>query len=859
MKISWNWLKRHVDLSGLDARETGARFTMSVAELEGVEEFGATYDRVLAARVLAIKAHPGSEKLSIVTLDTGGAAVDAVSGAPGIRVGSVIPFALPGVVLEGLEGKPVVRETEVKGVRSPGVTCSESELGISGDHSGLMTFPGDTTPGTKLTEVLPAAHDYVLEIDNTSITHRPDLWGHRGIAREIAAMTGRALLPFDLSIPESDEDPLSVSVEAPDLCPRYTALAFGDLTIASSPAWMKLALSVTGVRPISNVVDITNFVMLDVGNPTHAFDARQIRGARIVVRRAKAGEVLTTLDGTDRALAGDDVVIADGEGGVALGGIMGGLNSEIQPDTSAVVLEAACFNARQIRRTSSRLGLRTEASARFEKGLDRLSALQATALFARLLKEFCPASKVASRFYDVAADAPAPTVIPIAQSFIRQKLGVDVTDASIRKTLEGLEFKVAREGDLLRVTVPTFRATRDITIPEDVVEEIGRIYGYDNVTPTPLLAPVAPTPRIESRRLERACRKHLAAMGYFEIMSYSFDSASFCNSIGYSLEGALELRNPISSDMPALRRSLLPNLLQAVQRNALSRDDFRLAELGRIFASAGAGEPPSPTRFPHPSTSLGAGEGGTTVLSAVPHQERRLAGAVYSRRGEQLELFRQVRGHVESLVAALGRGPGRLAMATRDPLSHPVPPSLDFAGGRHGGNEVPSAEVPSRPVPPHSPWLVAGKTLAISVGGVDVGALSVLNPVVRDKMKLRGRVIIFEINLEPIISAAEVVTLFAPLPRFPAVQNDLSVIVDVAVQHQLVESAIREAAGGLLVSVDLFALFRGEPIPEGKKSLSFHLAFRSPDRTLEDTEIQPVVQRVVDALRAKVGGEIRVA
>jgi len=799
MKISWNWLKRHADLSGLDPREVGNRFTMSVAELERVEELGATYDRVLVARVRGLRPHPNSDKLSLVELDLGDSVVEAVSGAPGIRIGSLIPFALPGTVLEGLPDKPMVRVTELRGVTSPGVTCSENELGISGDHSGLMVFPEGTPVGARLTDVLPA-HDFVLEIDNTSITHRPDLWGHRGIAREIAAMTGRGLNPFDLSIPQTDDDPLAVSVEAPDLCPRYTALAFEDVAVAGSPLWMKLALSVTGVRPINNVVDITNFVMLDVGNPTHAFDARHLRGNRILVRRARPGERLTTLDGTDRELARDDVVIADAEGGVALGGVMGGLNSEIAADTSRVVLEAACFHPGQIRRTSSRLGLRTEASVRFEKGLDRLCPLQATALFSRLLRELVPTSRVCSRFYDVAAPELPRTVIRIAPAFIRQKLGVELPTSRMKAMLENLDFSVAESPDGFEVTVPTFRATRDVTIPEDVVEEIGRIYGYDNVPPQPPLAAVSPPPRTASRRVERKTRHHLASLGYFEVLSYSFDSAPFCASIGYPLDGAVELRNPISAEMPALRRSLVPNLLAAAGRNALNSEEFKLCELGRTF-------------FP------------ARTSGAIPQQERHVAGVVYSRRSDPLDLLRRVKGDVESLASGLGKGA--------------------LAWGPGG--------------PDLACWLVPGKTLAVSIGGHAVGALSVLNPVVRDRMKLRGTLVLFELDLEPLIDVPDQVTLFAPLPRYPAVANDLSVIVDLEVPHGDVERTIREAAGDLLAEVEMFALFRGAPIPEGRKSLSFHLTFRSPDRTLEDKDVTPRMQAILAALRDRVRGEIRVA
>lgn len=804
MYISWNWLKRHVNLDGLNPMELANRFTMSVAELEGIVEFGASYDKVVAARVLAVERHPDSDKLSVVQLDLGDRRVDAVSGAPGIAAGLTIAFALPGVVLEGLEGKPVVREVEIRGVKSPGMTCSERELGISDDHSGLMLLPEGTAAGTRLTDLLPV-HDFIMEIDNKSITHRPDLWGHRGLAREVAALVKRPMLPFDHCVPASTEEPLRVEVHAPDLCPRYTALVFDKVTIGPSPQWLKVALSLVGIRPISNVVDITNFVMMDVGNPTHAFDARFVEEDAIIVRRANPGETLTTLDGVVRPLLPDDVVIADGKKGVALGGVMGGENSEIQDDTSRVVLEAACFNHIAIRRTSSRLGLRTEASARFEKGLDRLSPVQATALFARLLKELCPGSRVASRFYDVSAPEPDPTVVHVSTDFIRQKMGADISDEYMKTTLEALEFGVEQEGADLVIAVPTFRATRDIGIPEDIVEEIGRVYGYDNVTPEPIMAPVAPVPRVPARQLTSQVRRRMVAQGFTEILSYSFASASFAETIGLSLEGSVELANPISSDLPVLRRSLVPGLLQAVAKNSLHRDAFSLFEVGRTFEPA-LTDPDIPRR------------------DRIPVQFRSLAAVVYRRKADNLELYRWLKGHVENLAEHLQRG------------------AVSFETADHPGGH---------------PWLVPGRTQAVLIDGRVCGYISLMNPVVRDRLKLRGKAALVELNLEPLISSPEQVTLFKPLPRFPGIQNDLSVIVDAQVTHQQVLEVIEEAGGPLLESTELFALFRGDPIPEGKKSLSFHLMFRSAQGTLADEQVEPVVEGILAALKQNLGGEIR--
>lgn len=800
MKISWNWLKRHLDLEGLDPWDVANRFTMSVAELEGVEELGTTASKVLTARVKSVTRHEKSDKLMVLEVDLGDRVVTAVSTAPNIRPGIVFPFATPGAVLEGVEGKPVVSEVEFKGVRSLGVTCSEKELGISQDHTGLLEFPEGTPVGVRLTDFLPL-HDFVFEIDNKSITHRPDLWGHRGVAREIGALVGRKLLPFDVTIPKGPADPLKVRVEVPELCPRYTALVFDGVRVGQSPLWLKVMLNYVGVRPINNVVDLTNFVMLDVGNPTHAFDARFLASDTIVVRRGLPGETLRTLDNVVRDLSPDDVVIADGERAVALGGVMGGENSQIREDTTRVVLEAACFNPTAIRRTSARLGLRTEASARFEKGLDLSSPIQATALFARLMQEVCPSSFVASRFYCVSVPEPEPTVIKVSPAFIRRRLGVDLPDQRMREILESLEFKVAVEGSSFLVTVPSFRAVRDVKIPVDIVEEVGRIYGYHNIRPVPLLAPVAPPPVVVSKQVEETVRDVLSACGYIEVMSYSFDSSTVANQIGYFLEGAVELVNPISSDLPVLRRHLMPNLLVHSARNSLFREDFRIFECGRVF-------------FPAP-------RGGE-----IPHQERHVAGIICSRTLDNQHLYRLARGHVEAMLAKLGRSAAIF-----------VPPAERW----------------------NVPWAVPGKARSVVVGqsGAECGLVSILNPLVRDALKLRSKAAWFEVDLEPLISAPKIQQQFEPLPRHPAIQNDLSVIVDAAVPYQKVYDVIVEAGGRLLEKPVLFATFSGPPIPEGKKSLSFHLSFRSRDRTLQDEEVQPLVENIMAQLASKVGGEVR--
>ena len=797
MKLSWRWLERHVDLSGLEPAELANRFTMAVAELEGIEEVGAGMESVIVGRITAARPHPGAEKLALVDMDLGGRFETLVSGAPNCAVGLLTAVALPGARLPGRE----VTVATIRGVESRGMTCSEADLGLTDDDTGLLVLPADTRPGTPLADLTPL-HDWIIEIDNKSLTHRPDCWSHRGIARELAALTMRPLKGLDLSLEFTTDMPIQVRVDDQDLCPRYTAVCYRGVTVAPSPLWLKTMLHRVEVRPISNVVDLTNFVMLDVGNPVHAFDTRFVRREEIVVRRGQEGEILVTLDEQERKIVSSDIIIADGERGVALGGIMGGLDSEIVDDTTDLILESASFQASAIRRTSSRLGLRTEASARFEKALDPAFAAHSSLLFGRMLKELDPGVEVASAFIDVAAPLPAPTIIETSCAFIRRKLGDDVSDARIIEILESLEFVVAADSDALRVTVPTFRATKDIGIPEDLVEEVGRMIGYDNITPTPPLAPVQPPPRPPSRGIERRVRHFMVLGGGVEVMQYSFDSAAWAETIGYSLEGAVRLANPISADMPVMRRSLIPNLLAALGRNQTHRDEVLLFELGRIFTQPEA-------------------EG------AIPHQERHLGAVFCAADALRPELsFRRTKWVMEQLPGINERGDYRLETADEHP---------------------------------DLPWVTEGRLLVVrdQGSGEVVGWMGQVNPVLCAKARLRGGVGFFELDLEPMIAAPRKELVYSPLPRFPRITYDLSFIVERAVTHQAVMDGIVATGGEFLVDTELVAVFEGNPIPEGRKSLSYRLTFGSEDRTLRDDEVRPAVDAVIARVSKDTGGYLR--
>ncbi|MBL6975971.1 MAG: phenylalanine--tRNA ligase subunit beta [Deltaproteobacteria bacterium] len=799
MKFSWNWLSDYVDLAGIDPGAVADRFTLTVAELEGVEETGCGLKDVLVGRVAAVEPHPDADKLVVVEMDLGDRRVRGVSGAPNIRVGLVTPVALPGC---RLPGGMEIKATDVRGVTSEVVVLSERETGLSDDHSGVIELPADTRLGESFPHVLPL-EDVVFDVDNKSITHRPDLWGHHGVAREVAAMLRLPLKPLETEFPTIDADPLQVIVDDAADCPRYMAMCYSGVKVAPSPFWMGQRLRAVGMRPISNVVDVSNFVMLATGEPTHAFDMRQLNGDTIRVRRAGEGEPFRTLDGLDHELTGDDLLIADAERGVALAGVMGGENSEISDDTSDVVLECATFHPGMVRKTSVRHGLRTESSARFEKSLDPNLPSRAMALFTRLLLELSPGAAPSSRVYDVAGFSLEPVKVPLDPAYVAARLGVPVPAEKTRAILESLEFEVvARKGGAFEVTVPTFRATRDVSIPEDLVEEVGRVIGYDQVPPAPPSAPVALVPRDPARVLASRVRKVLSfSCGLDEVLTYSFDSREVLERIGFEPPCPVCLKNTLSSDMATLRTDLVPNLLAAVEKNAKRFREFGIYEVGRVFS-------------------------GEHTDEGIPVQTPHVGLALYDRSAREVDgasrLFQRLKGIIQLLVRSL---------------------------------DLHDAKV-EYPVDVDRPWMHPRRTVSIDVGGVSVGAQCGVHPATLKGLDVLGNAVVAEIDLDAVADLVVRERKFAPVPRFPSIQSDVSFVVEEKAPSGTLEELVKANGGDDLASVELVAVYSGPPVPAGFKSLSFSMTFQAPDRTLSEEEVKTAVDRVVAAARES-GASIR--
>ena len=565
MWLSLNIISDIVDIKGLEPQEIAERLTMSTAEIDGIDYMNNHLKTVYTAKIIDILPHPNADKLSLVDLDTGRGNTRVVCGAPNHRKDDIVAFATVGT---RFTEDFTVRKTKIRGENSEGMLCSEKELNLSDDHSGIMILPNNTPIGKPLSELYPDFVDVRLEIDNKSINHRPDLWSHIGFAREIAAIFDRnynEIVDLNIENEFKNDDSLIVTIIDPDMAPRYCGLVVKNIKIEESPDWLKARVTSIGMRPINNIVDITNYVMVELGEPMHAFDRQKLRGNEIIVRMAGNGEILKTLDGESHKLTSEDIVISDSGGAIALAGVMGGGESEIDDNTSEIVIEAANFNPVRIRRTANRYNLRTEAAIRFEKYLDPNICNLAVIRCYDLIKQLIPDAVAITKIVDTYPQKAKKITVNITTDFIRKRLGSDITDTRITGILNALDFKPNNNNSKLTLDVPSYRATRDISIPVDIVEEIGRIYGYDNIDP---LAPYVPceTPnRNEFRLFERNILEILSKSHHMiEVSHYSFLGKELLDRFDINEDKELRLKNPLSNEQDRLRRSLIPNLIKSM-------------------------------------------------------------------------------------------------------------------------------------------------------------------------------------------------------------------------------------------------------------------------------------------------------
>lgn len=792
MWLSLNMISRMVDLSGLSPEEIANRLTMSTAEIEGIEYMNPWLKDVITAKILDVRSHPNADKLTVCDIDCGNEKHTVVCGAPNHRKGDVVPFAPVGTVF----GEEIrIKKATIRGVESTGMLCSERELGLSDDHSGIKIFPVETAIGQPLAALYPDWIDVRLEIDNKSITHRPDLWSHAGFAREIGALFGRpfrSVVNYDLEKELRDLEPISVRIEDPEAGPRYSGLVIKNIAIDDSPEWMKANITAIGMRPINNIVDVTNFVMTEIGEPMHAFDKWKIRGGEIIVRMAKKNETITTLDGKDFALNEEDIVIADKEGAIALAGVMGGANSEIEDATCEIVLEAACFSPVNIRKTAQRYNQRTEAAIRFEKSLSPELTKAALIRCYDLIKQMIPGAEAVSQIIDAYPRKQQPVTITTTTDFIRTRLGESIDDGRIVEILESLDFRTTADFPNLTVEVPMYRATKDISIPEDLVEEIGRIHGYDNITPAAPLFPCAAPRRNEFRLFERRIKGILSGdLGMIEVSGYSFTGKDILDRLGINDGKELLLANPLSIEHDRLRRSIVPNMIKHITVNQKYHDQFQIFEMGRVFLK------------------------NDRKSRELPEERTMVAGAVFRKRVAH-PVFYDAKNAVLGLLERL-----RIA-------------GTGFLPKREG-------------LPP---YCHPGRSAEITIQGTTAGMVFELHPDMRQLFDVAGQAALFELDCNALHGAETLPFRFTEISKFPEVPFEISVLADTTVYGDDILAIIRRCDERIR-SCHVISIFEGETLPRGKKSVSIKIIFASEERTLATEEVSELQGKVIGALGKK--------
>jgi phenylalanyl-tRNA synthetase beta chain len=803
MRIPLSWLAEFVPWS--ESAETLAeRLTMVGLKVEAIERFGDVDPAVRVGRIDAVDPHPDAERLRVCRIDAGGAApLTVVSAAPGLAVGQRVPVALPGATLPG--GRAVTA-VALRGITSEGVLCSESELGLGDDASGILVLPDDATVGAAVAD-MPGVRDVVIEIEVTA--NRGDWLSVLGVAREVAAVTGQKLrIPAprlrETGTPTGEQ--IAVQVDDPARCARYAARIVRGVRVGRSPLAMRLRLQRAGMRPINDVVDATNWIMLERGQPLHAFDLSKIRGGRIVVRAARPGETLVTLDDVTRTLGPEDLVIADAEGAIALAGVMGGRDSEVTAATTDLLLESAFFAPSTVRRTSRRLGLPSQAAHRFERRIDPMGVGPALDAVAALVVKHAGGA-VAPGVVEQAPglDALQPAPVRLRPRRAAALLGMPIARADVVRRLRALGATWQVDGDAFYVTPPSWRG--DLVIEEDFAEELARLVGYDAVPTTLPLAPIVGASDSPARTAMRRLRRLLVAQGLFEMVTISFADEATDDRVPGWIGGALRpiaLRNPLSSEWTRMRRSPLSGLLRVLRGN-LSQGAPGVAafELGKGYGVDAAGARQEPR-----------------TVSVVLHGHWPAGGV--ERLGPAMG-FDDLKGVLQNLLAGVG--------------------AADDAVRWESYGEV--------------PWLHPGKTAAVRLAGQVVGVAGQLHPEAAQVLDLPTEVWLAELDFEGVGYYRPRRAGVRPLPRFPAVARDIAVIVDEIFPADTILEEIRALGDPLIASASIFDCYRGTPIPPGKKSLAYTIAYRAPDRTLTDDEVNAVHARVREHLRARCALELR--
>lgn len=813
MKVPYRWLQDLVSID-LAPEELAARMTMAGLEAENIEEIGAEWNNVYVAEVVSVSPHPDADRLVLVDADAGEHRLTVVTGAPNIAQGQKVALALAGArLIDGYSDElkyKTLKPGAIRGIRSEGMVCSEKELGISDEHEGIFVLDEDAPKGVPLKEYLG---DTVIEFEITpNLVHAFSIVG---IAREASAIVNAPVTEPELAdLSDVEQNAGLVQIDAPDLCPRYSAIVIDNVSVEASPTWLTRRLTAAGIRPVNNLVDITNYVMLEMGQPLHAFDLKNVAGEKIIVRRAHDGEIIETLDHTKRTLSSNDLLITDAEKAVAIAGVMGGVNSEVTDDTSSILLESANFDMVSVRHTARNLKLRTDASARFERGLDRELVSIAGRRATQLILDLCPGASI--RTWEDEYPNPATTgKVSLSFSFIAYTLGIEIPHDTVLDVLERLGFAPAMDNETLSVQVPSWRS--DISIPADVVEEVARIVGYDAL---PATLPTGETPHVERDPLfllERDVRETLVGAGGFEGRTYVAVSESDIERWSAETAGGMvsavsennivRLKNPLNAGQPVLRTSIVPALATAVVQNLKHEQVVRLFEIGHVYLGT------EQDQLPEEPTML--------ALAWAGFREPFDRWNSKPGKTDQIDFF-DVKGAIEVVFERLG-----ITDVTWTSSSHTA--------------------------------LHPGRTARVSIKGEDVGIVGEVRPDLAMALGSEDvRLVVAELDLTKVLALRrDVVQPMIKVDRFLPVEQDFAIIVDKATSAAEVEHTLRRNAGPLLTSMVLFDVFEGDQIGAGKKSLAYRLRFTAPDRAMTDAELTKVRNKIERGLQKQVKGQLR--
>lgn len=791
MKVPLSWIKEYVELDGgLSIDDLARELTHIGLPVESVTYTAPEVTGVIAGKILKIREHPNADKLVLCDVDLGEKVLQIVTGAKNVREGHTVPVALDGAQLHG---GLKIKHSKIRGEESNGMMCSAKELNLDikdlpvEQREGVMILPPDTQPGADIIS-LYCLHDPVFEFE--TFANRPDQLSVLGVAGEVAAIFGKPLKTPDMDYPtiqEKASDMVTMEILDKELCPKYSGRVIRDMKIEKSPLWMQGRLYAAGMRSINNVVDITNYVMIETGQPLHAFDLVKVKGGKIIVRPAKEGETLVTLDGVERKLDPDVLVIADESGPVALAGVMGGLDSEVGDKTRDILLEAANFNAPSIRRTSIRLNLPSESSRRFEKGIDYhradLGSRRACHFMAKMGGKILEGEAVDG------IEPPKPLELKLRPNRVNHILGTDLTRETIGDLLNRLDFSVKDQGEEFLVTVPTVR--KDITMETDLIEEVARIYGYDNIPTTDPIG-VSMGGQEPDTEFDEQLRDILTGCGLFEAITLSLYNEKVPEDYRIESDSLLRVMNPVTEEQKLLRHDAIPHLIDMVKRNIANRRfNFKLFEVSKFYSDTGEEEPRE--------------RRDAVILLSSPEP-----GAEYD--------FFALKGMVEH---------------TAKTLNIPVV----FEKGT-------------------LPCLHPGKSAKIMSGEHTLGFIGEFHPEIAREQDLSQPVVLAKLSVDT-LRELQKTTAFRELPRFPAMERDMAVLIDDSVSAGDVESIIRDKGKPILVDSYCFDVYKGKQVPDDKKSLAFRLAFEAPDRTLTDQEVQKKMDRILKTLEIKLGAQLR--